>query len=202
MADQTLGRYKSRRNRVELIRTDVGRVVVKAFLEEDDFQKELRIYRLLQDTQLPCAKVISAQDKTLVLSELPGQTLVDCLEQQERTDAPTWGVWEKLVDWLIAFQRQTGLVMTDVNLRNFLYDGKTSILYGVDFEECDEGSMERCAGSVAAYIRTYDPGHTRLKQKISQYILELFARKCGLECDILVRETGQQEQRILERRKK
>lgn len=202
MADRILGRYKSRRNRVELMQTDAGRVVVKTFPEEESFQKELQVYRLLQDTDLPCAKVISARDKTLVLSELPGQNLVECLEQQERTGVPEWDVWDKLVDWLIAFGRQTGVVMTDVNLRNFLYDAKTNMLCGVDFEECDVGGMVIPAASAAAYIRTYDPGHTRLKQEISQYILNRFARKCGLEGDILARESGRQEQTILERRKK
>ena len=200
MAEQTVGKYKSRRNDVRLVQTDEGRCVVKVFPEGEAFHRELQMYRLLQDGGLPCAAVLAAQENTLVLTQLPGRNLVDCLEEQEQTGRPVWNVWEKLVEWLIAFHRHTGLVMTDVNLRNFLYDEKTNMLYGVDFEECDVGSMAVCAARVAAFIRTYTPAHTALKQELSQYILNRFAQECGLECDTLVREAGRQEEKLLERR--
>lgn len=201
MAEQILGKYKSRRNSASLVQTDAGRVVIKTFAEEASFQKELQIYRLLQNKDLPCAKVISADNKTLVLSELPGQNLVECLEQQERTGRPLWEAWEKLVAWLTAFQRHTGFTMTDVNLRNFLYDEKTKMLYGLDFEECSVCSMIVPAASVAAYIRTYSPENTPLKQEISQYVLKLFAKNCEMEVESLFLETARQEEKILTRRK-
>lgn len=200
MAEKLLEKYKSRRNSAGLMQTDAGRVVVKTFLEEESFQKELLLYRLLQDTALPCARVIEAANKTLVLSELPGQTLVECLEKQEETGRPDWEVWEKLAAWLSAFWKHTGFVMTDVNLRNFLYDEKTKTLYGLDFEECSPGSMLLPAARVAAFIRTYKPENTPLKQEISQHILKLFAGSCGLEVDLLFLESKRQEQIILQRR--
>ena len=201
MAEQALEKYKSRRNSVSPVQADEGRFVIKTFSEEGSFRKELQIYRLLQNTNVPCARIIRAENKTLVLSELPGRNLVECLEQQEQTGIPVWEVWGKLVEWLIAFQRHTGFVMTDVNLRNFLYDEKARILYGLDFEQCEVCSMEIPAASVAAYIRTYDPENTLLKQKISQYVLDLFVQGCGLEADALFQESGRQEMKILERRK-
>ena len=202
MAEQTWKEYKSRRNSVGLVQTDAGRFVIKTFADEASFQNELHIYSLLQDKALPCAKVIRAEDKTLVLSELPGQNLVECLQQQEQMGRPVWDVWQKLVAWLTAFTRRTGLVMTDVNLRNFLYDEKTKILYAVDFEECGVGSPVICAARVAAFIRTYKPENTLLKQEISQYVLNLFARSCSLEVDDLLRQSRWQEEKLLERRKK
>lgn len=201
MAEQILAQYKSRRNSTCLIRGEAGRAVVKTFPEEGALQKELRIYRLLEDKAIPCAKVIRAEGNCLVLSELPGQTLVECLQQQEQRGRPVWGVWEKLVAWLTAFHRQTGFVMTDVNLRNFLYDEKTEMLYGLDFEECDTGSLVIPAARVAAFIRTYDPANTRLKQTISQYVLKLFARSCEVEVEQLFLESKRQEKLILEHRK-
>ena len=193
--------YKSRRNSAALVQTEQGHVVVKTFREEETFQKELQIYRLLQDTDLPCAQVIRTEDKTLVLTQLPGQDLVECLQQQEKNGVPRWDVWEKLVSWLMAFHRHTGLVMTDVNLRNFLYDEKTKTLYGLDFEECAAGSMMLPAAAIGAFIRTYSPENTPFKQKISQYVLNLFASSCSLETDALYRESGRQEEIILQRRK-
>ena len=201
MAEETLVKYKSRRNSARLVQTDGGRVVIKTFAEEEVFQKELQIYRLLQDKDLPCAKVIRAENNTLVLSELPGQNLVECLEQQERMGQPIWDVWEKLVEWLTAFTRHTGFVMTDVNLRNFLYDENTKILYGLDFEQCGPWDMMIPAARVGAYIRTYKPENTPIKQEISQYVLGLFAQSWGLEADTLLQESERQEMEILQRRK-
>lgn len=201
MAEQILEQYFSRRNSAALVQTNAGRFVVKTFSEESSFQKELQIYSLLQDTDLPCAKVIHADNQTLALTQLPGQNLVACLQQQELTGIPQWEVWEKLVVWLTAFQQRTGFVMTDVNLRNFLYDEKAKTLYGLDFEECSIGSMLIPAARVAAYIRTYAPENTSLKQEISQYVLNLFAHSCGLELAALAQESRQQEAKILQRRK-
>lgn len=201
MTEQIVKQYKSRRNSASLVQSDAGRLVVKTFAEEESFQKELQIYRLLENRELPCAKVIRAENRTLVLSELPGQNLVDCLERQERTGLPVWDVWEKLVNWLILFQRYTGYTMTDVNLRNFLYDENTKILYGLDFEECGSCNMIIPAAGVAAFIRTYEPEHTALKQEISQYVLKLFAQNCRMEEDRLFLESKRQEEYIMERRK-
>lgn len=201
MAEEILVKYKSRRNSARLVQTDTGRVVIKTFAQEEHFQKELQVYRLLQDKDLPCAKVIRAENKTLVLSELPGQNLVECLDQQERTGLPLWDIWEKLVQWLITFTRHTGLVMTDVNLRNFLYDKKTKMLYGLDFEQCGPCNMIIPAARVGAYIRTYKPENTRIKQEISKYVLGLFAQNCGLEVDVLLLESQRQEMEILQQRK-
>jgi len=201
MADQVLREYKSRRNSARLVQTDAGRFVTKTFPDEESFQKELQIYRLLRNRDFPCAKVVQAEDRTLVLSELPGQNLVECLEEQEENGTPVWDVWDKLVTWLIAFQQYTGFAMTDVNLRNFLYDKNTKILYGLDFEECSPCNMIHPAASVAAFIRTYEPEHTALKQEISQYVLKLFAQNSGMEEDTLFLESRRQEEKIMERRK-
>lgn len=193
--------FQSRRNRVRPVQTDAGPVVVKTFCEEASFQKELKIYKALGDTCVACPKLLAAEDKTLVLSRLPGDTLVDCLQQQEQKGLPVWKIWEQLTDWLISFWKHTGFVMTDVNLRNFLYEEKTNTLYGLDFEQCEKGSMASCAAALAAFIRTYRPEHTPLKLEISQYILALFAEKLNTQVSELAALSAQQEERILQRRK-
>lgn len=198
---EILREYKSRRNKASLVRTESGQFVVKTFREEASFQRELQIYRLLQDKDIPCARVIRAEEKTLVLTQLSGQDLVECLQQQECSDLPVWEVWEKLAAWLIAFFRHTGYVMTDVNLRNFLYDGQTKTLYGLDFEECSRGEPESCAATLAAHIRLYAPENTLFKQKIAQFVLEQFGRSCAMDVTRLQRKSKEQEVRLLNRRK-
>lgn len=200
MPEVMLQNYKSRRNSARLVEREGVRFVVKTFREEETFQRELQIYESLRETQLPCARVLGIADKTLMLSELPGKTLVDCLEQQEETGQPQWDVWEKLVVWLVNLQRITGFVMTDVNLRNFLYDEETKTLYGLDFEECNRGSTAISAATAAAFIRTYKPAYTPLKLEISQYIIKMFAYILELEVDTLLLETERQEEIIKKRR--
>lgn len=201
MAEQILESYKSRRNCAQLIQTPAGRFVRKTFAEESSFQKELQIYELLHSKKIACARVIEAGNKTLLLSQLPGKNLVDCLQQQEQLGKPIWSVWEKLVQWMTAFHKETGLAMTDVNLRNFIYDETENMLYGLDFEECEVCDMLISAAGVAAFIRTYAPENTPLKQEISQYVLNMFASNCRMEVDALARESERQERKLLERRK-
>jgi hypothetical protein len=201
MREKTLLTYKSRRNRVRLVQHNTERYVIKSFSEEESFQKELEIYRMLQTRDFPCARVIIADKKTLVLTELPGINLVDCLEEQEKSGDINFEIWGKLVEWLTAFQKQTGFVMTDVNLRNFLYDKKSRALYGVDFEECAKSDIIATAASLAAFIRNYFPENTPLKREISRFVLEQFARNYDLETEILLHESEKQEIILLERRK-
>jgi len=202
MEKERIKQYKSRRNEACLVQTGTGKAVRKTFTEDGAFEREVQIYTLLENTDIPCAKVLSVEERTLVLTKLPGETLVDCLSRQEAAGQPLWDVWDKLAAWLIGFHDHTGFVMTDVNLRNFLYDEKSQTLYGLDFEECAPGSLLTVAAGIAAFIRTYAPANTPLKREVSQYILNLFASSCSLDLNDLLRESGRQEATILERRNK
>lgn len=201
MEKQLMQSFQSRRNRVQLMQTEAGPVVIKRFREEASYRRELEIYKTLGNTSVACPKLLAAEEKQLVLSLLPGKTLVDCLQQQEETGKPAWEVWQQLTDWLISFWQHTGFIMTDVNLRNFLYDEKTAVLYGLDFEQSAQGTMALCAAALAAFVRTYRPENTPLKLEISQYILELFAKKLDTQVSELAALSAQQETHILQRRK-
>jgi len=96
----------------------------------------------------------------------------------------------------------TGLSMTDVNLRNFLYDENTQTVYGLDFEDCGEDSLLFSAGRLAAFIRTYNPENTRIKQEISQFVLHRFSQQLGVDLQTLFRESKRQETLLLMRRRR
>lgn len=202
MTQKVLYKYKSRRNDTQLVQSDAGVYVSKHFLTKEGFLRELQIYNRLRGSEVPCAEVVLALDTQLLLTKLPGSNLVDCLDRQERSQYPQWIIWEKLVNWLVMFRAVTGCIMADVNLRNFMYDERTQTLYGLDFEECVEGSLFVSAAKVAAFIRTYAPENTPLKQEISKYVLHLFSQTCGFDMDLLFRESKRQETILLERRKK
>ena len=199
---QKIFQYKSRRNQVWLCQAENQSVVVKNYQSSDAFCREQNIYKCLQNSELPHAKVISAADDRLVMTHLPGENLVDVLDRQERTGIIHWEVWKKLISWLTGFYETTGCIMTDVNLRNFLYAPETDILYGLDFEESEEGSMTRTAALLAAYICNYAPENTPIKRKIAEYVLQEFSHCLGVPMQELLAETEKQEVFLLERRKK
>lgn len=199
--EQTVCLYKSRRNHASLIETAAGPMVKKQHRREDTYLKELLVYRKLRGKDVPCAEVVLARSKTIWMTKLPGKTLVEVLEEQERAQSVEWSVWDRLVDWLISFSEQTRFVMSDANLRNFIYDEQTKILYGVDFEECAEGSLMHTAARLAAFIRVYAPENTWLKQEISRYILQRFSEYLHVEAKLLLRESKQEEEILLMRRK-
>ena len=201
MKQQILHQYKSRRNCVRLIKTADGVFVQKTYQQEHAYLQEKLIYRKLQGTEIPRAEVISTKDQMLLLSLLPGKNLVEILEHQESTGVVEWIVWEKLVIWLVDFYHLTGHIMTDVNLRNFLYDAPMQTLYGLDFEGCTQGDPVFMASLLAAYIRTYAPQNTSLKLEIAEYVLRRFSGECSVELQTLFLETQKQEA-LLERRRK
>ena len=174
--------------------------VQKQFQQIESFRRELQIYRKLQGSDLPHAEVISTADQTLLLTRLPGKNLVEILEAQENTGTIDWHVWNKLVKWIANFYCLTGFIMTDVNLRNFLYDDSTKTLYGLDFEECSEGDPAFMVSKLAAFIRTYAPKNTPLKQEIAKFVLTGLSRQLSLELPILLLETKKQEALLLMRR--
>lgn len=193
-------RYQSRHNDVHLVRTENGIFVLKQYRQEESWQKELQIYRKLLGSGLPHGEVLRAEPLQISLSHLPGENLVEVLERQETTGVVDWAVWDKLADWLMEFYRLTGLVMQDVNLRNFLYDDNTKTLYGLDFEECGKGDPLSMAALLAAFIRTYAPENTPLKQEFSDYVLRSFSRKLGISFRALTLETKKQEAFLRRRR--
>lgn len=173
----------------------------KQFQQIERFRRELQIYRKLQDSKLPHAKVISTEDQMLLLTRLPGKNLVEILETQESTGTIDWQVWDKLVKWIANFYCFTGFIMKDVNLRNFLYDDNTKTLYGLDFEECSEGDPAFMVSMLAAFIQTYEPKNTPLKQEIAKFVLTGLSRQLSIELPILLLDTKKQETLLLMRRR-
>lgn len=199
--NETILTFKSRRNQAELVRTPTGLAVRKRFYQEDSYRRELAIYQTLENTGLPAAGVISAFSQTLLLTYLPGDTMLEVLEQQETRNAVDPEPWEALVTWLMDFYEATGCVMGDPNLRNFLYDPKTGTVAGVDFEECLPGEPSRVAASLAAFIRTYNPENTPVKKQISMLVLQRFSVRLNMDIQALFHKSKQMEVLLLQRRK-
>lgn len=202
MTERVLCRFRSRRNEVQLVKVGDVEIVQKQYDQKDNYSRERKIYEMLQGGYLKHAQVTDCGSLWIRMTHLPGRNLVDVLDDQENSGIICQTVWEKLVRWLVDFNTITGLVMTDVNLRNFLYDPETDTLYGVDFEECAEGSLFRTAALLAAYITNYSPENTTVKREIAEYILQEFSCCLNIPMQELLMETERQEAFLLERRNK
>ena len=200
MTKKRLHQYQSRRNSACLLETDIGVMVQKQYQQESAYRREVLVYEKLRASDLPHAQVLQSGELILCMTHLPGKTLLEILEIQEASGLVTETVWQKLAAWMVEFTRVTGFVMTDVNLRNFLWEEESETVYGLDFEECAEGELITSAARLAAYIRTYTPEQTPVKQKIAAIVLEEFSRHLGVDLHLLFLETEKQEARLKLRR--
>lgn len=184
MRVETVKTFKSKRNRVSLIDTERGLLVEKVYPDSGNAAKEAGIYDLLRGHALKTPQLIKAEEGRLLLSYLQGTDFVRLLEQQEETK-PDYAPWDKLVDWILAFYKATGFALTDVNLRNFLYDSESGEVFGLDFEECGPGETREMIAGLCAYILLYDPPYTSVKKQIVQHVqkygAEILCMSAGLE---------------------
>ncbi len=167
MSGDALHALPSRRNRVYRIESPEGSVVRKVFASSAAAENEAAVCRRLEGTGLKTARLLSQEENVLCLEFLCGEDYVRLLERQESVgydDAP----WDALLDWLLLFNRLTGLVQRDMNLRNFLWlEDETA---GLDFEDCGPGDPAEMLAGLSAYVLNYDPGHTALKRRVAAQI--------------------------------
>ena len=202
MAEQILYRFQSRRNEVLLVKTCTGVMVRKHYRRGEDCRREQKVYELLRKSSIPHACLTDSGPSWIQMRYLPGVNLVDILEKQEISGCVNWTVWKKLAQWLVDFYKLTGLVVTDVNLRNFLYEEETENVYGLDFEGCSDGSLCQTAALLAAYIQNYAPEKTPMKREIAVYVLQFFSEYLNIPVQELLSETEKQERFLTERRQK
>ena len=83
--------YKSRRNSVQLIKAENGIFVQKQYPRKESCIHEQMIYRLLHNTTLPHPEVAGVFFDRMTLVPLPGKTLLEELEEQEKSGIISWG---------------------------------------------------------------------------------------------------------------
>ena len=153
---------KSKRNRVILMDFRGETAVRKEFTNRNDLVLETEVYHKLENTGLNSADLLKTEKNALILSYINGINYVELVDEQEKTGySPE--PWDHLYHWLRDFHQKTGLVFSDPNLRNFLYDTETSKTYGLDFEECTSGCFSDMIYKLCAYILLYDPPYSETK---------------------------------------
>ena len=166
-------RFFSRKNSVTL----EGDHVIKRYRDAATCHREAQSLKFLHGAGLAVPALLGAEDHCLTLEYIPGDTYADLAETMTHAKA------EALSRWLAQFYGITGHLRGDVNLRNFLWTGKTCV--GVDFEDPSlPGPMEIDMGKIIAFAVTYKPSFTAKKALCARLLLEAFL-KTGADCELI-----------------
>jgi len=157
-------KFFSRRNEVYAVEGEWGKgrpvkYAVKIYCQEGIFQEPWIIGELAA-AGVKVPKLVWYNDHIMVTEFISGSLLADLMEKDGAMNfkTPLWT--EQLARWLYRLHSVTKfegryLSMPDLNLRNFIFDGKD--FFGVDFEELVFHQPERDLGGLAAFILNSDP---------------------------------------------
>lgn len=166
--------FYSKRNQIYPRVDNSEAVVEKHFHSLCDWEKEVAAYELLEG-KLPVPPVMKCRPCYLEMRYCAFPTILRVLEGQEREGfhvAP----WHRLARWLSDCYSITGMLPSDPNLRNFLWDQTHQTIYGLDFESFDSVTPEECGAALIAYLLSYDPANTEVKQAAGR----IMARELGV----------------------
>ncbi|NMB00595.1 MAG: hypothetical protein GX971_03605 [Firmicutes bacterium] len=156
-------KFVSRKNQVTLENGEV----VKRYCSTNALVREADALKSLAYAGLAVPRLISTNQNVLKMEYVPGETYL------EHVDLMTFEKAHALTRWLTHFQRLTGFVKADVNLRNFIWTGTTCV--GLDFEDSPlRGELELCFGKVLAFAVTYTPAFTPAKARCAGLLLQSF----------------------------
>lgn len=155
--------FYSKRNQVYPAFRQGRAVVEKHFNSLDDWQKEQALYAQLSG-HIPLPEVLGEKPGLLVLEYKSHPTLLSELERQER-DGFDAAPWKKLVAWLRQCHKLCGQLPREGNLRNFLWDGKTGRIIGLDLEGYGPDRLEWCGAHLIAALLSYNPADTEIKRQ-------------------------------------
>ena len=201
-------KFTSKKNNVYLLSSaqpgEEGQYLVyKEFSSPNRMQKEIEMLSMLKDNGLPVPQILIIGKDYIGLEYLEGTLLLDCYCDLERTDGSSTEPLPEsvylfiyaLCSWFKIFYRVvrhiTGkeIIMGDVNLRNFIVKDK---IYGIDFEECREGSIEEEIGSLCAFALTYDPSFTIWKTTMVKELQRIFCEELKLDRELVKKEITKQ----------
>jgi len=143
--------------------------VIKNFNNIDNMNREIDMLKNLKNKGLAVPEIYYVGKKEVVMEYIEGKTLLDVICENEINKVFDYDIVRKLLIWLKNFYSITRnsmnkkIIMSDVNLRNFIVDKH---IYGIDFENCKKGNIEEDIGKLCAYILTYDPSFTEWKVKL------------------------------------
>lgn len=127
--------------------------------------------------------VLWHDNRIIIMPYIDGVLLADLLVDLEVDEAFWTG---ELAKWLyklhscMNINNRVGLCMSDLNLRNFIFDGQK--FFGLDFEEVCFYPPERDLGGICAFILNNDPMFMNWKYRICNSLIRAYENLPGDSC--------------------
>lgn len=202
---ETLGRFRSRRNEVRKIRVTsaCGReqvYVVKVFAREANCTREAELLSGLSDLEAPVPGLYHRGETVLVLEYLPGPLLLDVIYDEPGRTVKLLG--DTLADLYRALEEvEPGLVLEDMNLRNFILDEGRDAVFRVDLESVAPGRITADLGRLCAFSLTYDPPYTPEKMEAAEEMFRVLTSRLNQPVNVVREEVLAEFDRMQERRR-
>jgi tRNA A-37 threonylcarbamoyl transferase component Bud32 len=125
-------------------------------------------------------QIIWHDGRTIIMEYIQGILLADLLNDQE-ADRDLWiselAKWLRQLHGLIDVSYEVCLSMSDLNLRNFIFDGRK--FYGIDFEDICFYPPERDLGVICAFILNNDPMFEQWKYQVCGSLIRAYETAPG-----------------------
>ena len=160
--------FYSKRNQVYPSIRDGECVVEKHFCDLADWEHERKVFEILKG-KISIPRVMQCEPGMLITSYLPYPSFLAVLEEQERNGFSA-EPWIALSDWLRKCSCVAGILPSDVNLRNFLWDAENQVVYGLDLESYTAIPLCVCGASLTVMLMSYDPEDTLVKAAAAEVL--------------------------------
>jgi len=187
-------KFKSKRNKVFLVKTDNNKkYVLKSYRKSNFLEKELEIIKKLYKKSVNVPKIISKSNNYILMEYIKGETLLSYILSKEKEKAKYVELnemFQEIFDWLNNFYNvfdEINIIKGDVNLRNFILkkiNGNKIKIYGLDFENIKTGDKEEDIGKMCAFIICYKPEFSNWKKDFIKRFFEFMNSKLELNPDL------------------
>lgn len=160
--------FYSKRNQVYPALREDRPVVEKHFAEMEDWARETSLYEKLAG-RISIVPKVYTEPGLLVTEYVHLPTLLDILETQERMGFSI-EPWRTLASWIRQCRDVSGMLPSDGNLRNFLWDASQMRVIGLDMEGYQHFAPEQCGALIAAAVLAYDPAETLVKRQVANVL--------------------------------
>ena len=174
--------FRSKRNKVILH----NGMVEKHFTSAKNAAFEASMLERLYAAGARVPRLVTREKAVLKMEYISGETIPDFLTHMEYCpdELTLYKAADNIIAWLGDFYcavntEKTGEIRGDVNGRNFIWDGGQC--WGVDFEERATGTKEQDIGRLIAYVLSYDPPGTPVKNKLADRLLQNAVSKLGVD---------------------
>ena len=174
----SVSRLKSKKNTVISLKitstgTRIHTEVAKLFIA-GRFQNELSILKSSWAQGLTVPRVLEARNGVILMEFIPGQPFVDRINH---TFEPH--LIDLLAEWYYKYHQVHGQIKGDPRLRNFII--QNGQVFGVDFEESQEGDWILDIAGVCASLLDTNPIYDARKRKLCWQFLEKYLSLNGIQ---------------------